>query len=281
MTSQPREFEHAYLVLAHEDVAMINTLVSRLSKTGSVYIHIDKGSPINPEEILSLPQIHIFKEYKIKWGGWASIQATRFLADQAIDSGALRLTLLSGLSYPIVSDKRLEELTCSEIDIFDAGIVDLMTVSRAFKRRFTSRHLEFKLGNSDFARIVRRLSREFFALLPSLNPNRELSPLKLTLGSSWWSVTTQTYVSGLTLLEVHPQIKKYFKKIECSDESFFGTLFNAVSANNTNMGTTYVEWGNRGRPILLKTVDPELSRGFLFARKFNALTIETNENFSR
>lgn len=277
MMSQPSRAKHAYLVLAHEDVAMLNILVTRLSKTGSVFVHLDAGCSINLREIVSLPEVQVFKEIRVKWGGWSIVQATRFLADKAIASGASRLTLLSGVTYPIVDDRKLEELAASDIDVFAAGLVDLANISKPFKRRFTSRHLEFKLGNSIIARIVRRLSREVFALLPSLNPNEDLSPLKLTLGSQWWSVTSKTYSHAFEILKINAKIEKYFKKIECSDESFFGTLFTAVSTNKQNTGTTYVEWGTKGRPISLDGIDPETSKDFFFARKFNSSEIELIE----
>lgn len=261
---------NAYLVLAHEDVDMLNLLISRLVSTGLVFVHLDLGCSIQPEEVVTGPRIYVSKLMKIKWGGWSIVQATRLLADQAIAAGAKRLTLLSGLSYPLVSDDKLSELALSDSDIFEAQLVDLNSIGKVFKRRFTSHHLEFKLGNSLFARIVRRVSREIHSKLPSLNPERELSPLKLTLGSQWWSVSTSTYTSALEVLTTFPRIERYFREIECSDESFFGTLFTRVSQNHQNLGTTYVQWGGDGRPLVLAQVDPSVNEKYFFARKFSS-----------
>jgi len=262
---------NAYLVLAHEDVDMLNILISRLVSTGLVFVHLDLGCSIQLEEVVNGPRIYISKVMKIKWGGWSIVQATRLLANQAIAAGAKRLTLLSGLSYPLVSDDKLSALAISDADIFEAQLVDLNSIGKSFKRRFTSRHLEFKLGNSLFARIVRRASREIHSKLPSLDPERELSPLKLTLGSQWWSVSTATYTSALEVLKTFPKIERYFRHIECSDESFFGTLFARVSQNHNNLGTTYVQWGGDGRPLVLAQVDPSVSEKYFFARKFSSL----------
>jgi hypothetical protein len=269
--------EHAYLVLAHEDVAMLNLLVSRLVETGSVFVHIDRDCLISPDEIELYPSVYVYKAFRIKWGGWSIVEATRFLADKALVSGAKRLTLLSGLSYPIVSDDKLVELGQSDTDIFEAHIVDLEVIEKTFKRRFTSDHLEFKLGNSNFARIIRRASREFFALLPPLKPEKALNPLQLTFGSQWWSVSSKTYLDSMKKLIDHPSIEDYFKRIECSDESFFGTLFRAVSANHQNSGTTYVKWGSRGRPVVIQKIVSSEMNNFFFARKFSSRNIDISD----
>ena len=260
--------KNAYLVLAHEDVKMLNILVDRLVKTGVVYVHLDKGSRIKSSEVTLLDGVKLYREYKVKWGGWSIVEATKFLAFKAIADGADRLTLLSGNAYPIVSDKALIEHALSGIDIFDAGEVDLQIIDKNFQRRFTSRHLEFKLGNSLYARIVRRLSREFFSLFSHLHPDSLLFPLKLTLGSQWWSITSSTYSAGLALS--NKGIESYFKKIECSDESYFGTLFLSVTNSHQNRGTTYVNWSDQGRPSVLNNSDLPKNHDYLFARKFAA-----------
>jgi len=260
--------KNAYLVLAHEDVKMLNILVARLVQTGVVYIHLDKSSRIKSPEVTLLDGVKLYREYKVKWGGWSIVEATKFLADKAIADGADRLTLLSGNAYPIVSDKVLIEHATANLDIFNAGEVDLQIIDKNFQRRFTSRHLEFKLGNSLYARIVRRLSREFFCLFSHLHPVSLLFPLKLTLGSQWWSITSRTYSAGLALS--NKEIESYFKKIECSDESYFGTLFLSVSNSHQNRGTTYVNWGTQGRPNVLNNLNLLKNQDYLFARKFSS-----------
>jgi Core-2/I-Branching enzyme len=281
MTQTFDKTKNAYLVLAHEDLAMLNLLLLRLVKTGVVFVHIDSGCRISEQDVISLPGIHVYKEIKVFWGGWSIVEATRFLADKAIENGADRLTLLSGISYPIVKDEELIGLAQSNVDIFEAGVVELDSISKSFRRRFTSGHLDFKVGNSFAARILRRLSREFFAVLPSLNPDLALHPLKLMVGSQWWSVTTKTYLDAMDLLKEHILIERYFQKIECSDESFFGTIFTQVSINHNNVGTTYVKWGKRGRPEFLVEIYPEQRGTFLFARKLNSETMERSLWLSR
>ena len=264
--------KNAYLVLAHEDVAMLNILIFRLLNTGSVWIHIDKASPINIEQVIADKDVHIQKTVKVCWGGFSQVEVTRLLANAALAGGATRLTLLSGVSFPIVPDSKLIEVAQSNLDIFDAGVVDLKTTAKHFQRRFTTTHFDFHLGSGFIARAIRRVSRELCNFLPHLNPTDALSPLKLTLGSAYWSVTADTFKKGLNLLVENSKIQKYFMAIECSDESFFGTLFRSVSERHIQSGTTFVKWGRNNRPAILRVDDVIEARKqkFLFARKFKS-----------
>lgn len=274
MSEQPTTHRHAYLVLAHEDVDMLNILTNRLINTGYVYIHIDRNSSITIEQVVKHPKVKVTKQIKVNWGGFSIVEATRLLADQALSDGSTRLTLLSGVSYPIVSDAKLKEFAESSIEYVEAGEVDLANQTKAFRRRFTSRHFSFHLKQNLHGRIIRRISREFWALLPKIDFNNELGDIKLTLGSQWWSVTSGTYTKAMLLLEQYKNVLPYFKKIECGDESFFGTLFHHVTKFHTTHGTTYVKWTGEGGPKSIEFVDIERESQtghFFFARKINSL----------
>jgi hypothetical protein len=270
MPDQSSTHRNAYLVLAHEDLAMLNILTNRLVNTGFVYIHIDRKSPIKIEQVVQHPKVKVTKQIKVNWGSFSIVEATCLLADQALYDGSTRLTLLSGVSYPIVNDEKLKQFANSSDEYVDAGEVDFSTLTKAFHRRFTTRYFSFQLKQKTFGRILRRLSREFWALMPHIDPNNELGEVKLTVGSQWWSVTSNTYSKAMELAKQHKNIEKYFKKIECSDESFFGTLFHHVMESHIQNGTTYVRWMGRGIPKWIQLEDLQeviASNDFLFTRK--------------
>lgn len=263
------KFRNAYLVLAHEDVEMLNLLTERLINTGYVYIHLDLKSKIRVDQVINHRQVKVSKKIKVNWGGFSIVEATRLLADQALSDNATRLTLICGLSYPIVSDLELIEFSKSQSDFFDSRLVNLKLENKAFKRRFTSRHTTFIFKQNVCGRIIRRLSREFWALMPRVNPEKELNGLQLCFGSQWWSVTSQTYVDALLVASRDPDLSKYFFNIECSDESFFVTLFNLVSRNPVLGEITLVNWKGRGLVRQFEFRDiPTLARAEKkFARK--------------
>ncbi len=271
--SDDMKFHNAYLILAHEDLKMLNLLTARLVSTGYVYIHLDLKSRINVNNVFKHPKVKVTKKIKVNWGGFSVVEATQLLAKQALEDGATRLTLLSGLSYPIVSDTRLTQFAKSSIEYVDAIEVNLETQTKAFRRRFTTGHFSFHLNSNLFGRVIRRLSREFWAKLPHVNPESELGDLKLTFGSQWWSVEHETYTNAMELLQKNPRIAVYFKKIECSDESFFGSLFSHVNKSLLPSGTTYVKWDGAGGPKSIEVEDLQReSRDskFLFARKIRS-----------
>jgi hypothetical protein len=270
MSTASPHYHNAYLVLAHEDVDMLNILTQRLVNTGFVYIHLDLLSKIQIAQVTPHPKVKVTKQIKVNWGGYSIVEATRLLADQAIADGATRLTLLSGVSYPIVSDERLIEFAQSDLEYVDASEVDLSTQAKPFVRRFTSRHFSFHLKQNLYGRIIRRLSREFWARMPKIDPVAELAPLKLTLGSQWWSVRSETYLKAMRLVSQDPNIEKYFQRIECSDESFFGTFFHRLSPGHVNKSTTFVKWGKSGGPLSISKADIEIHQvSYLFIRKIN------------
>lgn len=137
MPEQTNIHRNAYLVLAHDDLDMLNILTNRLVNTGFVYIHIDRKSSITIEQVVRHPKVKVTKQIKINWGGFSIVEATRLLADQALSDGSSRLTLLSGVSYPIVSDAKLKKFAESSTEYVDASEVDLATQTKAFRRRFT------------------------------------------------------------------------------------------------------------------------------------------------
>jgi hypothetical protein len=273
MSTAAPHHHNAYLVLAHEDVDMLNILTQRLVNTGFVYIHLDRLSKIQIAQVTPHPKVKVTKQIKVNWGGYSIVEATRLLADQAIADGATRLTLLSGVSYPIVSDERLIEFAQSDLEYVDASEVVLATQTKPFVRRFTSHHFSFHLKQNLYGRIVRRLSREFWARMPRVDPVAELAPLKLTLGSQWWSVRSETYMKAMHLLGRNPRIEKYFRKTECSDESIFGTVFHQVSPSHLRHGTTFVKWIYRGQPQFIGLTELLEARAldcFPFIRKITA-----------
>ena len=81
----------------------------------------------------------------------------------------------------------------------------------------------------------------------------------------------------MLLVEQQKGILDFFKKIECSDESFFGTIFRATNKENFFHGTTLINWKGRG---LVGYISHEFLEGnnakneFFFARKFKADNVE-------
>jgi hypothetical protein len=82
----------------------------------------------------------------------------------------------------------------------------------------------------------------------------------------------------MDFVAINPRIEKYFKKTECSDESFFGTVFRGVVSNHEAHGTTFVKWINRGRPGPIgieELLEARTTDRFLFIRKLTLADYKT------
>lgn len=268
---------NAYLVLAYEDVEMLNLLTKRLINTGYVYIHLDLKSRIKVDQVIEHPKIKVTKKIKVNWGGFSIVEATRLLADQALEDGSTRLTLLSGLSYPLVGDKELDFFMKSHEERSGTWIVELHKQSKVFYKRFTSKHFSLPVTQNFVGRTFRKVFRVLLGFCTKLDPIAEIQPIQLTSGSQWWSVKSSTYKSAMEISKNNPAIEQYFKRIECSDESYFGSLFNFVQPGIVGHGSTFVNWTGKGRPKkITKLILSEqfLLNQFLFVRKIRSQEVE-------
>jgi hypothetical protein len=262
----------AFLILAHEDEGALNRLARTLLDVGRVFIHIDSKSNLNVDaDLIANDRINIYREIDVRWGEWSAIQATELLANSALAVGCTRLTLLSGIHFPVVSKNRLKELELDSRDYVASQVVAPGSVAGYFVTRYEHRHfypplLKNRLAIRAWHAVIRRIE----PYLPKIDYQSILDPLTARLGSPYWSVTSKTYRDAMVLVASSPEIKDYFSKIFCSDEGYFQTIFAGVSAELVDQGTTYVKWGERGVPQALEIsdIDREAAAGrFLFVRK--------------
>jgi len=263
----------AFLILAHEDQPLLTLLVSRLLQFGDVYLHIDSKSPIPIDFMPATPKLHVYKQFDIRWGHWSMVEATIFLADEAVKNGATYLSYLSGITLPICSNDAFEEFLNAEEECFEANKVILDNYPRYFRLRFTRRYIAPRSKRNLWGRLTRRALRELFALTPKLDFKRLLGDVELCHGIGFWSVTSTTYLQALEIARSRPSLWKYFRSTEISDETFFATLFAHVSKGNHRSARTFVEWVGSGTPAFINDShlnDLSNQPEFVYARKFSS-----------
>src|SRR5919112_2440743 len=100
---------HAYVILAHKNLAQLPRLVRTLD-TGqaSFFLHIDKKTDISPYrqelgEIDKQPNVQFVKRYYCPWAAFGIIKAQRTAMQTALQTNPrfTHLTLLTGQDYPI------------------------------------------------------------------------------------------------------------------------------------------------------------------------------------
>ena len=92
--------KQAIALLVHKDVSQVNTLIKLLEKDFDLFIHIDKKSSLQPQDIACK---NTWKEYKVHWGGFDMVEATVFLYRKIIDTKIpyTHIILLSGDVLPV------------------------------------------------------------------------------------------------------------------------------------------------------------------------------------
>lgn len=69
----------------YKDIELINRLINSYPKEFGVFVHIDKKSSIVESDIISIPNVHIVKKYKVNWGGYNHVKAMLLLLEMSIN----------------------------------------------------------------------------------------------------------------------------------------------------------------------------------------------------
>ena len=100
--------KQAVALLVHKDAAQVNALINILQSHFDVFVHIDKKSDINPDNIVAK---NVWKEVSVNWGAYKMIEATVFLYKQILSTGLpySHVILLSGDALPVKSNQYIAD----------------------------------------------------------------------------------------------------------------------------------------------------------------------------
>ncbi|CDN25880.1 hypothetical protein LFER_1027 [Limosilactobacillus fermentum] len=101
----------AVLILAHENEGQLLKLVSTLTGTFEVYIHIDQKMALSSEakeELDTNKRVHYFSKYDVKWGSFNIVRATVGLMKWALKSPSISYVhLISGQDWPLQDPRKI------------------------------------------------------------------------------------------------------------------------------------------------------------------------------
>lgn len=114
----------AYLVIAYMDPEQLKRLTERLVKDSDVYIHINSSVDIRPfQEHLAAVKgegraAFSRERFRIVWGGYSILKATFSMLEQAFAYKEYdRVVLLTGLDYPIKSNREIQQFFQEHADV--------------------------------------------------------------------------------------------------------------------------------------------------------------------
>jgi len=242
-----------------------------------VFLHIDKKSSLNPENLLNkLDFKNVYftkKRHSVNWGSYSTVEAIFELLELVRETSVQknekydRIIFLSGQDFPIANNKNIYSFFENNKD---KEFMDLRKIEKKtpFYRRINNvRIYSWLHSENKTKRVLARIVKNI--------PRRYKQEIDYYYGSGWFNITYSLLEYLLSLNDSENSLLKYFKLASCPDESLFHTLLmdSPFKTNLINDNLRYIIFPepNVGNPLILKENDFEaiVASGKLFARKFD------------
>lgn len=266
--------KHAYLIMAHNNFAQLQTLVSLLdTPQNDIYLHVDKkAKAFQPKDIKTKHACLIpIRRIRVNWGGHSQIQCEMHLLKAAAKKEYDYYHLLSGLDLPLKSQ---EEIRAFFEHAYPKNFIkydDRAMQSGSFLHRVKTYHLfqdYFGLNKGIVPGFLRRLENGSLWLQKRMGVQRKqyIPPYK---GTNWFSITHELVQYVLSREDI---IKKQFYYTVCADEVFLHSIVMDSPYKDTVVSDSLraVDW-TRGTPYVYRAEDVSdlLRSEKLFGRKFD------------
>lgn len=270
--------KQAIMIIAHNNIWTLKKIIEILdSKYFDIYIHLDKKSNLNPEELKNTTKeskLFIYKEINVRWADYSQIECELFLLEQATQNQPYDYYhLISGSDFPLKKAKEIYDFfkkhQGKEFIHFYSEKIPNDKLNR-IKYYYTF----IKYGRKN--KILRVM--EFISILIQkilfINRLRK-NNLSIQYGSQWFSITNSF---AQYLLENKTTIKKTFHHTFAPDEEviqtmvynskFIKNLYYAKYDDNYKACAREIDW-KRGNPYTYTIEDYKklITSEGMFARK--------------
>lgn len=266
--------KHAYLILAHNDIPLLQVLVNCLDDSrNDIYIHWDVKSGNNPSLKVVNSNLFFLKErIDVRWAGYSMVEAEYLLFKKAFNNGPYAYYhLLSGSDLPIKPQNTIHHV-CSIMEGTEfIGFAETLQAEIDYRVQHYFLFSEDFRTNNIFKRGLRFLYLKYQDIM-----HKKRKAITVKKGAQWCSLT-QSFVEYL--LGHESVVRELFRHSFCPDEMFVQTICynspfwknvnNASSEYNSNM--RYIKW-KEGELLAIEESDlPELKTSDKwFARKFSS-----------
>ena len=212
--------KHAYLILAHNEFGMLQTLVSCMDDPrNDIYVHIDK-------KVKSLPVLHTEKagleilsdRIDIRWGDFSMVEAEYALFETAATHGPYAYYhLLSGVDLPLKSQDTIHAFCDAHpgMEYIGYSVADTSDLERRMQRwHLFPRHFS---RTRTLWSVIRSLCIRMQEIL-HIKRNRDVEFRK---GSQWVSITQQMVQYAL---DQKDWVRRTFTHTFVPDECVMQTL---------------------------------------------------------
>jgi hypothetical protein len=267
---------HAFLMLTHRDGLMSRRIVNRLSPLGPIYVHIDAKTDASTWRLEELPCTVLDERIRVFWGDWSAVEATVLLLEAALaDPLNTRFTFISGSHYPIISNASLMAKAQSSGNVIGSRPAPNMPDGSRPEIDYQRRFFRTKMPNGRWSRIKNGVMNRIIFYGRPLDWKSVAPPSGMRAGESYWSLERDFAEYCVQQIRSSPPLINYFKRIVCSDEKVFATLYGEFTGAVCLEGTTFSKWmgnskqdGKFPAPISRRDIEEILPADlFWFARK--------------
>ena len=266
--------KHAYLIMAHTDLPLLEILVRCLDDIrNDIYIHWDSKSSCVPELKTESSSLYILDQrVSVNWAGFSMVEAEFCLFKEAYSKGPYAYYhLISGADLPI----KPQDYIHSQCEIM-AG-TEFVAFANASQQEIDFRTQHYFLFPEDFRtnNILKRGLRYLFLKYQDI-AHKKRSDYAFKKGSQWCSLT-QDFVSYLIYQE--EKVKKLFSHTFSPDELFIQTIcYNSPFYENVKKSESefdgnlrFIKWKD-GELLPIEESDLEEMKmsDKWFARKFTS-----------
>lgn len=268
---------HAILLLWHTDAKQLLDLTECFDEDFTFYIHIDKRSKEDIGRLKQKNNIHIYRKYKIHWGGFNILKAELFLLRKIVEDKKdyAYIHFFSGQDYPI---KNLQYIK----DFFIANIgkefMHYMKIpSKHWEKGTYDRYLYYRFH--DLFDYRKRQGAHIGSLIVNFQIKHRIKRLipnqvpQLYGGSNWMSITAACAKHIVTNEKNNKPLYNRLKYTFAPEETYFQSVIlnSRFKENVENWNLRYIVWEGKASPRTLSTKDwPDIQRcKELFARKID------------
>lgn len=285
----------AYLILTHTDPQQLKRLVASLYVADSTFffIHVDAKQDIIPFQA-ALQDCHDYqfipKRIAINWGGYSLCMAEKELLKASIQFTPIcdRFILLSGLDYPLWSNKKmLDEYNRNTEKLYmKAYNLSLINEPKKIPQRIQTYHFrDLPIQNAALRKYIIGGLMRVMNILP-IKKRRTIQFDNQTWsiwgGSQWFNMPRDCAIYVLSVMENNQSVCQYFKTSLAPDELMIQTIiFNSPYKAHAEMFnengiypgleatsyTHYIEYKNAQKVFTENDFEKLKTSGKMFCRK--------------
>lgn len=264
----------AVVISAYKDSNYLQRLINFFQDEFKVFIHIDKKSSINIEDLDFNSNVSIYKKYKINWGSYKHLLAILFCLREVIKYPDIKyIHIISGGDIPVKQIKDFKKFENSN-KIFMEHIKVTELNDPFIKKRY---EYGTRFPNLDSRKKLIRIVNKLYQM--THRPKKKIgdySENQLYKGLIWMSLPKDALNYVLAHSEKY-NVLDSIKNVTIPEEFYFQTILmnsdfrNNISSNNI----TYNDWTKERHgslPAILDETDfSKIEAGnYYFARKIDS-----------